>query len=78
MSKKVKKNSFEDDIIKLTGIIEQIEDNQTPLDTAISLYKEGIATATKCGEILTQYEKEIHLLKQNADSTFILEHFGDL
>jgi len=79
MSKgKKKQNTFEDDITKLSEIIEQIEDNQTPLDTAISLYKEGITTAVKCGEILKQYENEIYLLKQNADSTFILERFGDL
>ena len=78
MSKKLKKTNFEDDITKLAGIVEQIEDNQTPLDVAISLYKEGTALATKCGEILSQYEEEIHLLQQNADNTFILKRFGDL
>ena len=76
--KKNNKNTFEDGLTKLSEIIEQIEDTQTPLDTAISLYKEGLTTAVKCGEILKQYEKEIYLLKQNADSTFRLEHFGDL
>jgi len=80
MSKKVKKGTvtFEDDITKLSEIIEQIEDSQTPLDTAISLYKEGVNIATKCGEILAQYEEEIYVLQQNADNTFILKRFGDL
>ena len=63
MSKRVKKSNFEDNLTKLTEIIEQVEDSQTPLDTAISLYKEGVTIATKCGDILTQYEEEVHILQ---------------
>ena len=67
-----KKTSFEDDIIRLAQIVEQVEDGQTPLDKALTLYKEGLTIAAKCGETLTVYENEILTLQKNADETFKL------
>jgi len=66
-----KKTNFETDIVRLTEIVEQIDDGQTSLDTAINLYKEGMALVAKCGETLTQYEEEI-LVLQNG----VLSHAG--
>ena len=65
-----KKSNFETDIARLTEIVEQVEDSQTPLDTAISLYKEGLELAAKCGKTLKQYEDEVQVLQKEADSTF--------
>jgi len=75
----MKKNnhSFEADLSKLSNIVEQVEDAQTPLDTAIALYKEGLALSAKCGETLTHYEKEVQALQKDANGAFLLTPFGE-
>jgi len=65
-----KKVNFETDIARLAEIVEQVEDSDTTLDTAIALYKEGLDLAAKCGKILKQYEEEILTLQKEADGTF--------
>jgi len=58
------KNSVEKKIEKLTKIVEQVEDAQTPLEKAISLYKDGVNIAKECREILNRYEEEILVLQE--------------
>jgi len=70
-----KKTSFEADITRLSEIVEQVEDSETPLDTAISLYKEGLELAAKCGETLGQYEEEILTLQKDANKNFVTKSF---
>lgn len=65
-----KKTNFETDIARLAEIVEQVEDGSTPLDTAINLYKEGLALAAKCGKTLGQYEEEILTLQKDAEGNF--------
>ena len=65
-----KKTNFETDIARLAEIVEQVEDGSTPLDTAISLYKEGLALAAKCGKTLGQYEEEILTLQKDVEGNF--------
>ena len=73
-----KKTNFETDITRLAEIVEQIEDGDTPLDTAISLYKEGLELAAKCGKTLSQYEEEILTLQKDAENNFVVRGFGDI
>jgi len=68
-----KKTSFETDIARLAEIVEQVEDAATPLDNAISLYKEGLLLVAKCGKTLGQYEEEILILQKDVDENFILK-----
>jgi len=68
-----KKTNFEADIQRLAEIVSEVEDSKTPLDAAISLYKEGIELAAKCGTVLKQYEEEILVLQKDADN--ILQPF---
>jgi len=75
MPKKSNK-TFESDLQRLAEIVEQVEDSQTPLDTAITLYKEGLVLAGKCGEVLRNYETEILTLQKSAEDVFTLEPFG--
>jgi exodeoxyribonuclease VII small subunit len=55
---------------KLSQIVEQVEDAQTPLDKAMSLYKDGVKIAKECGEILRRYEEDIFVLRDCAVSNF--------
>ena len=67
-----KKQTFETDVARLAEIVEQVEDGQTTLDAAITLYKEGLTLAEKCSNVLSQYEEEILVLqKDTQDSTNI-------
>jgi len=77
MPKKASKApTFEEELSRLAEIVEQVEDGQTPLDTAIALYKEGLSLAGKCGETLRVYEAEILTLQKSADNLFTLEPFN--
>ncbi|MDR0271811.1 MAG: exodeoxyribonuclease VII small subunit [Clostridiales bacterium] len=71
---KSKKLKFENKLERLREIVSIVEDIDTPLDEAISLYKEGIAVAKECGEALRGYEEQVLLLKKTADE-FVLEPF---
>ena len=71
-----KKKSIEDKFQRLSEISAQIE-GDTPLDAAISLYKEGLALVEDCGSQLKNYEAEVLVLKKNADEAFSFEPFGE-
>ena len=68
--------SFEASFELLSTIIEKIESPETPLDNALSLYKEGITIAKTCGEALATYEAEVLTLQKEADGVFLLPPFG--
>jgi len=73
-----KKSTIEADLIRLSEIIEQIEHNETTLENAIKLYKEGLQLSAKCGETLTNYDQEIHILQKENESgqwQKLLQHF---
>jgi len=72
-----KKTDFETDIKRLAEIVEQVEDSETALDTAIKLYKEGLELAQKCGKTLGEYEQEILTLQKDVDNSFVLKVFNE-
>lgn len=72
-----KKKTIEEKLQRLTEISEQIE-GDTPLEVAISLYKEGLALVEDCGRQLKKHEAEVLVLKKSADELFSLEPFGEL
>ena len=73
---KRKDTSFEACLERLEQIAEEVEDAATPLETAISLFKEGIKLATQCGETLKQCETEVMTLKKQSDEVFKLVPFS--
>ena len=72
-----KKLKFEEALTRLTDIVATIEDGETTLDGAIGLYKEGLALAQKCGDILGNYEADVLQLQKEADGAFALTPFGE-
>lgn len=70
-----KKISFEAKLEKLAEIVETVDDAATPLDEAISLYKNGVTLAAECGEILRRHEEEILILQKNVEE-FSLSPFS--
>ena len=61
-----KKQSFEDAMARLEEIVEQLEQEEAPLETAVALYKEGLTLSALCREKLAAAEGEIVLLRKEA------------
>ena len=72
-----KQLSYEKALFRLTEIVETIEDGDTTLEEAIKLYKEGLARAEDCGQVLSRYEAEVLQLQQDADGAFALVPFSE-
>ena len=71
-----KKKSIEEKFQRLSEISDQIE-GDTPIEVALSLYKEGLSLIEDCGSQIKKYEAEVLVLRKNADGMFSLEPFGE-
>jgi exodeoxyribonuclease VII small subunit len=56
---------IEEQLLRLSDIVQQVESGDTPLEAAIELYKEGLALAEECATRLTGFETEIEILSQD-------------
>ena len=61
-----KKQSFEKAMTRLEEIVEQLEQEEAPLEEAVALYKEGLTLCAVCREKLAAAEGEIVLLRKEA------------
>lgn len=61
-----KKQTFEEATERLEEIVERLEQEEISLETAVSLYKEGLTLAALCKEKLATAEGEIVLLRREA------------
>ena len=56
--------NFEKAIEELSGIVENIESGQTPLQSSIEQYEKGMELIKHCREILQTAEKKIEKIAQ--------------
>ena len=63
------KFDFEENIRRLDEIIAAIEGADMPLEASLELYKEGVALAAACDEVLSAAEKEVLLLSKSGAKT---------
>lgn len=61
-----KKVTFEDAIMRLEEIVEQLEAEEVPLEEAVKLYQEGISLSAVCKEKLAVAEGSVVLLQKEA------------
>lgn len=61
-----KKLTFEEAMERLEAIVEQLEQEEAPLETAVALYKEGLGLSALCRDKLAVAEGEIVLLRKEA------------
>lgn len=61
-----KKQTFDEAMERLEEIVEQLEQEEVSLETAVSLYKEGLTLAALCRGKLSAAEGEIVLLRKEA------------
>ena len=66
----MKKLKYEQAVQRLEEIVSLMENNNTPLDESIELYKEGIELAKFCDQKLSHAEGEISILKKTSQGLF--------
>ena len=63
-----KEPTFEEQLTKLQGIVNQLEQGNVPLEEAIQQFKDGIALSKELQKKLTSAEKTLgHLIDDNGD-----------
>ncbi|MBC2715606.1 MAG: exodeoxyribonuclease VII small subunit [Desulfobacteraceae bacterium] len=60
-----KKKTFEDSMTQLEKIVEDLEDGDLPLETAIKKFEEGVRLSKFCFDKLDETEKKVSLLLQD-------------
>lgn len=56
--------SFEEALMKLESIVEQLEDEDITLEDSVKLYEEGVKMSKFCTEILEQAELRIEQVNE--------------
>lgn len=65
---KSKKNTFEEAFIRLEEISSLLDSNDIGLETAITLYEEGIELSKFCFEKLQEAELKVSVLRKNLEN----------
>lgn len=73
-----KKQTIEQALERLEEIVELMENEETTLQEAVKLYKEGNELSVFCSENLIKIEEEVSVLKRTKNDSFKLEGFNAL
>ncbi len=71
-----KKKTFEDSMSQLEKIVEDLEDGDLPLETAIKKFEEGVRLSRFCFDKLDETEKKVSLLLQDQSGNLIEKPFA--
>ena len=61
----VKKQSFEEAMVRLEAVVAQLEKGECGLDQSLKLFEEGAKLAHQCEQLLDQAEQKVDLLLAN-------------
>jgi exodeoxyribonuclease VII small subunit len=73
--KEAAKRTFEQSLARLEKIVDSLEQGETPLESAIELYEEGIALSKECMETLSKAELRVKKLSKDMNSKIELMDF---
>jgi exodeoxyribonuclease VII small subunit len=71
-----KKKTFEDSMTQLEKIVENLEDGDLPLETAIKKFEEGVRLSKFCFDKLDETEKKVSLLLQDQNGNIFEKPFS--
>ena len=71
-----KKKTFEDSMTQLEKIVEDLEDGDLPLETAIKKFEEGVKLSKFCFNKLGETEKKVSLLLQDQNGNIVENPFS--
>lgn len=63
------KQTFEENITQLEGIIAALEKGDVPLEDSIKLFETGVKLSNDCLKLLSAAEQKIKLLTEQPDGT---------
>ncbi len=72
-----KKKTFEDSMTQLEKIVENLEDGNLPLETAIKKFEEGVRLSKFCFDKLDETEKKVSLLLQDQNGNIFEKPFSN-
>ena len=61
---------FEDSMIRLEEIVNQMESGDLPLEDTLRLFKEGTRLSEYCSGALTEAQRKVEVLIKKADGTY--------
>jgi len=64
------KLTYEQALNRLEIVVKALENNETPLEASLNLYKEGINLSKHCNDMLSRIAAEVTVLKKEADDSF--------
>jgi len=70
-----KKKTFEDSMTQLEKIVEDIEDGDLPLETALKKFEEGVRLSKFCSDKLDETEKKVSLLLKDENGNMSEKSF---
>lgn len=71
-----KKESYEEMLTKLQGILNNLETDELNLEESMKSYEEGVKLINKIYKVLDSYEAKIAIIKDEKEVEFSEEH-GD-
>ena len=66
---------FEDALLRLERIVDQLEAGNLPLEESLKVFEEGVGLARHCARYLDEAEKRIELLTRDESGTLKMEPF---
>ncbi len=73
--KEASRRTFEQSLARLEKIVDSLEQGETPLESAIELYEEGMALSKECMETLSKAELRVKKLSKDMNSKIELLDF---
>ena len=70
-----KRTTFEDDMSKLEGLVEKLEQNELSLEDSIKAFEEGMKLAGSLMKALDRAQERVMKLTKTEQGTFELEAF---
>ncbi|MEZ5567022.1 MAG: exodeoxyribonuclease VII small subunit [Halioglobus sp.] len=67
MTKRQKTSSFNTVLAELQAIVEQLENNEVPLEDALKAFEKGIALTRSAQKLLAEAEQKVLLLTESGD-----------
>ncbi len=77
MAKAKEEESFEKNLDSLESIVSALEEGGLSLDDALKQFESGITLARRCEKALSDAEKKIEILTQNAEGELVAEPFDE-
>lgn len=71
------KKTFEQAMVQLEKIVQELEAGELPLEQALKKYEEGIQLSKFCSQKLDETEKRINILMEDEDDKITKIPFSD-